>query len=61
MADNIVVTFLVDQPEFYILEVSHFQGLLCGLMPEIVTGQRSLCYCTVDPRINGPLMYGFRK
>jgi hypothetical protein len=28
MVDDVVVAFLVDQPEFYVLEVSHRQRLL---------------------------------
>ena len=35
MADNVVVAILVDQPEFYVFEVSHFKGLYCSLTPEI--------------------------
>lgn len=34
MVDNVTVAFLVDHPEFYVLEVSHFQGLLRSIMPE---------------------------
>jgi hypothetical protein len=28
VVDYVIVAFLVDQPEFYVLEVSHFRGLL---------------------------------
>lgn len=46
MVDDIIIAFLVDQPEFYVFEFSHFQGLLCGLMPEIESqDSERLFYC----------------
>jgi hypothetical protein len=35
MVDNVIVAIFFDQPEFYVLEVSHFQGLYCSLTPEM--------------------------